>query len=206
MLQHDSLLLAADPTLPSVTSLVAGEPVRGSWWSHPRSRAMWAVMEALEDHEDVAVAKLVSGKVTYVHRPLWPALVAAGASEEAWQTRPLSPRGRRLWALVKGAHALCTDEAEFRGPQGKALRDAVRELEAALLVHGEEIHTAGGAHAKRLQTWRRWGEGLGLSERMEPPHARRTLERALARLNERFGGSGWLPWQRGSLSPEGAGP
>lgn len=32
-LEHYSLLLEADAQLPSLASIVAGEPVRGSWWA-----------------------------------------------------------------------------------------------------------------------------------------------------------------------------
>ena len=52
-----------------------GEPVRGSWWSHPRSREIFAVTRAVRDSDDVLVCRLIDGKITFVHRRLWPALV-----------------------------------------------------------------------------------------------------------------------------------
>ena len=36
LLKDGLLLLAWDPVFDSVVSLIVGEPVRGSWWGHPR--------------------------------------------------------------------------------------------------------------------------------------------------------------------------
>ena len=38
-LKRYGLLLVTDARLPSLVALVAGAPVRGSWWSHPRGKA-----------------------------------------------------------------------------------------------------------------------------------------------------------------------
>jgi hypothetical protein len=43
------VLLLHDRQLPSVTALVVGEPVAGSWWSHPQAHAIFAAVTALED-------------------------------------------------------------------------------------------------------------------------------------------------------------
>src|SRR4029453_12076541 len=60
---------------PSRAEGLAGEPIRGSWWGHPKGHAIFRAAEAVSDSPDVLVCKLVEGKVTYVHRRLWPALV-----------------------------------------------------------------------------------------------------------------------------------
>ncbi|HUR27834.1 MAG TPA: hypothetical protein VM509_06590 [Planctomycetota bacterium] len=75
-LEEEGLLLLADAKWPSVASLVAGEPIRGSWWSHPRGKEIFRRQRELEAHEDVLVVKLVDRKLTFVHRRLWPALLA----------------------------------------------------------------------------------------------------------------------------------
>ena len=85
-LQRFGILLQSDSKLPSVVGLVAGQPVRGSWWSHARSHDIHAVLTWLADEPDVLAAKLVSGKVTFVHRRLWPALSSVGRAGESWQT------------------------------------------------------------------------------------------------------------------------
>ena len=68
------------PAIPSLAEAIAGEPIRGSWWSHPRSHVIFRVLGAVRDSEDVLACRLVGGKVTLVHRRLWPALVAAAAA------------------------------------------------------------------------------------------------------------------------------
>jgi hypothetical protein len=60
--------------VPSLVDEIAGEAVRGNWWSHPRSRAIFAATRAVRDSADVLVCRLVDGKITFVHRRLWPAL------------------------------------------------------------------------------------------------------------------------------------
>ena len=61
--------------VPSLVDAIAGEAVRGNWWSHPRSRAIFAATRAVRDSPDVLACRLVDGKITFVHRRLWPALV-----------------------------------------------------------------------------------------------------------------------------------
>jgi hypothetical protein len=60
--------------IPSLADTIAGETLRGSWWSHPRGRAIFAATRAVRDCADVLVCRLVDGKVTFVHARLWPAL------------------------------------------------------------------------------------------------------------------------------------
>ena len=55
-------LLLTDRKLPSVAGLVAGSPVRGSWWGHPRGREIYRVACSLAAHPDVLGVPLVSGK------------------------------------------------------------------------------------------------------------------------------------------------
>ena len=57
-----------------VVDEIAGETVRGNWWSHPRSREFFAATRAVRASSDVLVCRLVDGKITFVHRRLWPAL------------------------------------------------------------------------------------------------------------------------------------
>ena len=71
-LREFQLLLDSDSDFPSATAMIAGEPVRGSWWTHPKAREMYRLSMQLRDHRDVLAVKLVSGKVTFVHRGLWP--------------------------------------------------------------------------------------------------------------------------------------
>ena len=180
------LLLEIDARLPNVCALVVGEPVRGSWWAHPRSYEIFRVNCALADHPDVLVAKLVSGKITYVHRSLWPAIIAAGRAREAPQAGNLSSDARKLLARVEKAPVL----------PDRALAKAASELEKLLLVSSEQFHTESGAHARRLESWESWSKRTGfIAPAMTGPQARRKLEEVLDSLNRRFQARGRLPWQ-----------
>ena len=73
--KYGVVLEAARGPVPSLAQLVAGSAIRGSWWSHPKGREIFAVTRAIRDSDDVLVCRLVQGKVTFVHRRVWPALV-----------------------------------------------------------------------------------------------------------------------------------
>jgi hypothetical protein len=75
LVEHGMLLQSARGPLPNVAELVAGEPIKGSWWGHPRGHAIFNTLAALDESPDVVRLRLVNGKVTLVHRRLWPALV-----------------------------------------------------------------------------------------------------------------------------------
>jgi len=75
--KHGVVLEAAQGPAPSLAEAIAGESVRGSWWSHPKGREIFAVTRAIRDSDEVLVCRLIKGKVTFVHRRLWPALVRA---------------------------------------------------------------------------------------------------------------------------------
>lgn len=75
LVDHGMLLESARGPLPNVAELVVGAPVRGSWWAHPESHAIFDAINVLAASPDVVRLRLVNGKVTLVHRRLWPALV-----------------------------------------------------------------------------------------------------------------------------------
>ena len=177
------LLLLQDADLPSVASLVAGETVRGSWWGHPKGREIFRAQQRLADHPDIAAFKLLSGKVTFVHRRLWPGVMAVGMARERWQ----------LERLPKDAAALL-ERLDAKG-EAAASGKAARELERRLLAVGREVHSETGAHRIELQTWPAFGEARnaplpGMSARA----ARAEFEELVGRLNATFGASAKLPW------------
>ena len=194
-LANTGLLLLTDRLLPSVTSMVAGEPVRGSWWSHPRSHQIYAVATSLEDDPDVTTAKLVSGKVTFVHRRLWPSLLAVVRSGEPWQREGLSAEARSLLASVETRGQIRLDSWLQGKKEASTCKRAAGELEKRLLVHVDEVHTESGAHSKALESWGQWARRLGLDGQLEPVAGRRNLEQALAAMEDGSAGRGCLPWQ-----------
>ena len=75
--KHGIILESGAGPVPSLAVAIAGEPIRGSWWAHPRSHEIFELTRAVRDADDILVCRLVAGKITYVHRRLWPALVCA---------------------------------------------------------------------------------------------------------------------------------
>jgi hypothetical protein len=186
-LKNFGLLLMTDALLPSVAGLVAGGPVRGSWWAHPQSHAIYALLMKMEHDPAMLAAKLVSSKVTFIHRALWPSLLGVACAREPWQMNGLSREARALFAET-------SRRGEMRALGVPGL--VIRELENALLVHAEEFHTETGAHGKRLQTWQRWAERAGFAvDPLPPDEGKATLEGAVERLNREFQAAGRLPWQ-----------
>src|ERR1041384_1144953 len=68
------VLESAHGRVATFADFVAGERV-SRWWSHPKGRLIFALTRAIRDSTDVLTCRLVDGKVTYIHRRLWPALV-----------------------------------------------------------------------------------------------------------------------------------
>jgi hypothetical protein len=141
------MTLVPTRALPSLIAAITGGPIAGSWWSHPRGKDIFAIASALEDSADVLVGKLVDGKVTFVHRRLWPALyrVVSDPETRAARVRGLSAAATALLARVEAAGTL-------RG----ADRAARKPLEERALVHSISEHTASGHHETVLTAWPAW--------------------------------------------------
>ena len=73
--EHGVVLESGRGPVASLAEAIAGESIRGSWWKHPQGRAIFRATRAIRDSVDVLVCRLIDGKITYVHRRLWPALV-----------------------------------------------------------------------------------------------------------------------------------
>lgn len=136
--------LRQDGVLPLTTLIedIAGEPVRGTWWSHPAGKAIYAAAEALDASDEALGTKLVEGRITWVHRALWP-LLARIVGDPAWRAAAvaaLDPAARALLAEV--------DAGEVRNPPRKP-REA---LERRLLCDAVSVHE--GRHVIVLRPWR----------------------------------------------------
>jgi hypothetical protein len=68
------VLVSAKGRVPTLTHAIAGEAIRGSWWSHPQGKQIFAVLQQVCNDPDIVVCRLVDAKLTLVHRRLWPAL------------------------------------------------------------------------------------------------------------------------------------
>lgn len=189
-LRKFGLLLLSDAALPNVAELVANEKMKGSWWSHKSAQAIFNVSERLEDHADVLIMKLISDKVTFVHRKLWGHVYSIGVAREEWQTKKLPAEAKWVVMTLDAEGSLHTNKL------GKKYGETVRELERRMLIHASQIHTESGAHAKIVETWDTWAERVKFrvkAKSAEP--AKRFFEKRLKEMNEEFGGAGWLPWR-----------
>jgi hypothetical protein len=188
------MILLSDKALPSVVGFIVGRRVKGSWWGHKKGHEIFGAAERLEAHPDALVTRLVSGKVTYLHRRLWPDFLSIANGREPWQTSRLSSGSRRLLASV-------TKEGEVRmdryPARGRETPDSVHELERSLLVYTDEIHTERGTHTKVLMTWSRCPKIRDQSiPAIEPTAARGKLDKLVDELNRTYGGDGRLPWRQ----------
>ena len=77
--KHGIVLQAARGPVPSLAEHITGEPIKGSWWGHAKGHEIFELLSRVSEHPDVLVCKLVEGKITYVHRRVWPALVKLAA-------------------------------------------------------------------------------------------------------------------------------
>jgi hypothetical protein len=130
--RHGVVLQAARGPVPSLAEAIAGEPIRGSWWAHPKGRAIFRAAEALSESDAVLVCKLVADKVTYVHRRLWPALVK------------LEGRFRRAQlARVSNEHTPSGAHAVRREPFPRWVpADVVRQAERLSVEEAEALVSA----------------------------------------------------------------
>ena len=69
------VLASAKGTAPRLTEAIIGEPIKGSWWAHAQSHRIYTILEAVAESDEVLVCRLINGKITLVHRRLWPSLV-----------------------------------------------------------------------------------------------------------------------------------
>jgi len=72
--QHGVVLEAGLGPRPNLADAVAGERIHGSWWGHEKGRAIFQSTRTVRDCDQILVCRLVGGKITYVHRRLWPAI------------------------------------------------------------------------------------------------------------------------------------
>ncbi len=195
-LDEHGLLVDSDAVLPNAASIIIGEPVRGSWWGHPRGGEIYNTLTEFHADPAVLTAPLIDGKATAVHRRLWPAFLAAATAVDAWQTAGLAESALELFAEVTRHGEVRLDAVATPGtPEARQAAKDARGLERGLLVAGWSLHTERGAHTKCLATWERWTAMVAYapSEPL-PADAREQMNAVLVRLNERFGATARFRW------------
>ncbi|TLY27407.1 MAG: hypothetical protein E6K56_11505 [Ignavibacteria bacterium] len=61
--------------VPNIAEWIAKERIKGSWWGHPTGKQIFLITRKLRDSQKILVCRLVDGKLTFVHRRLWPTLL-----------------------------------------------------------------------------------------------------------------------------------
>jgi hypothetical protein len=95
---HGVALEAGPGVRPNLAEAIAGEPIRGSWWGHEKGRAIFRATRTVRDCDQVLVCRLVGGKITYVHRRLWPAIVRLANSLDKKTLAALREEHTPSWA------------------------------------------------------------------------------------------------------------
>jgi len=134
--RHGIVLQAARGPVPSLAAEIAGESIRGSWWGHPKGRDIFRITQAVSDSPDILICKLIDGKITYVHRRLWPALVKLAAR---------FPKDRLAWIR---------EEHTSSGKHMTKTEPFPRWVPAEVLAASEKMTVADAESS--LSLWERW--------------------------------------------------
>src|SRR5262249_13075804 len=90
--------------VPNLAETVAGESISGSWWGHPKGRGIFWLTRAIRDWPEVLVCRLLGGKIPYVHRRCWPALIRLASRVEPERLAALrethTPSGRHELEMI----------------------------------------------------------------------------------------------------------
>jgi len=130
--RHGVVLQAARGRVPNLAETIAREPIRGSWWGHPKDRQIFRAARAISESPAILVCKLIDNKVTYVHRRVWPALVK------------LAPRfGNKRLAKVSDEHTNTGAHVSRRLPFPEWVpADVMKEAEKLSVAEAERILSA----------------------------------------------------------------
>ena len=83
--EHGVVLASAKGPVPRLADVIAGESIKGSWWAHAKSHDIFNIIQEVGESPAILIRRLVNGKVTFVLRRLWPALVRVAHRFEANQ-------------------------------------------------------------------------------------------------------------------------
>ena len=138
------LLLQQDQTRDNIVRILTSETLGTPGWDHPLANHIFKVLEGVSEHPDITLCKLISGKVTFVHRRLWPSLYTVGASKEDWQLQSLTDDERHLLDRIESAGVVVNPGAP------------AKKLAKLLLVHTAQVHSSSGKHITVATSWDVW--------------------------------------------------
>jgi hypothetical protein len=182
-LDKDGILLLTDAALPSITSIIAGKPVKGSWWGHPQGNLMYNLSNEMMDEPDVLVLKLINKKVTYLQQRHWDALFAIGCAKEKWQLDKLAAAAKTLLKKVEAKGGV------------QAVGKFAAILEARLLIYSESIHTDSGKHVRLLSSWKNLMRSKTYTpKKLGYPSAISHFEAIQQTLSSKYNSKVRMPW------------
>jgi len=142
---HGITLESAGGPVPNLAEAVAGERIRGSWWGHPKGHDIFAATRVVRDSPDVLVFRLLGGRVTYIHRRLWPAVVRL--ADKLGKDR-LTAIGEEHTA--SGAHQVAeTPFPQWVPQEVQAIADRLSEQEAISQLGAEVFRLLGSSTSPR---------------------------------------------------------
>jgi hypothetical protein len=109
--------------VPNLADVVIGKRRSGSWWGHERGKHFFWLTRSLRTSPDVLVCRLVAGKITYVHKRLWPDLARLAPAIGAARLAAI-----REVHLASGAHRVT--RTPFRRWAGRPVFAAAARLTA----------------------------------------------------------------------------
>jgi hypothetical protein len=133
---HGLVLESARGPVPNLAEAIAGERIRGSWWGHAKGQEIFAATRAVRASSDVLVCRLLGGKVTYIHRRFWPAVV-----------RLANKLDKNLLAAIREEHTASGSHQTVETPFPQWVPTEVKEIatrlsqEEAWSQLGEQIVT-----------------------------------------------------------------
>jgi hypothetical protein len=132
------VLASAKGGAPRLIEAILGEPITGNWWTHPRASFICNVLSSACDSQDVLVCRLLRGRITLVHRRLWPSLVRL--------SHRIDPKGL---AWVRNEHLPSGRHASTEVPYPDWV-PASAHAQAALLSEEQAMAALGPAVARDL--------------------------------------------------------
>jgi hypothetical protein len=135
--EHGVVLASGKGPVPCLAEVIVGGPIKGSWWAHPQGRQIFGIFQKIYASPDILVCRLVGGKVTFIHRRLWPALARLADSLTSAQLAQVHEEH-----TASGRHI--TKDVAFPGWVPRDVLDAAKGLseQEARAALGEEVMLA----------------------------------------------------------------
>jgi len=100
VLRERGILMCHDYELPSATSIIADEKIKGSWWPHKKGSLIFHTLGEVLNSNELLAPKLVNGKVTLLHKDLFSDFFTIVLTESDWQLESIKNDCRDLYKQI----------------------------------------------------------------------------------------------------------